>query len=108
MTINVTVSLDGPNDTGANLRLHFTTLDGDASAPEDYVQVSGDVIFRPGDRTKTIPIVIQAGSELDPEEYFTVELSLLPTSGMVQIGNAVGVVTLIPKGVDHYIPIAFK
>ncbi len=111
--INVRVFLDQPNDTGATLNVKYTTVDGSAVGGAaavtgvDYTLASGTISFSVGQQVKTIPITIRKGYETDPDEFFTVQLSLPSNSGSVSLSNPIGVVTIVhPTSV--YIPMVLR
>lgn len=111
--INVRVSLDQPNDTGATLNVTYTTIDGSAvgGAPAvtgvDYTLASGTLSFANGQQVKTIPITIRRGSQTDPDEFFTIQLSLPSNSGSVSLSVPIGVITIVQPS-RIFIPVVFR
>ena len=68
-----TVSLDVPSTKP--ITIDFTTVDGTGIAGEDYVGVSGQLEFAPGETSKTIEVAV-LGDKLDEvDEAFTIHLS---------------------------------
>lgn len=68
-----TVSLSAP--TGVVSTVAFTTRDGTAVAPEDYVATSGTLTFQPGEQAKTIDVLVVGDTIKESHEGFTVLLS---------------------------------
>jgi hypothetical protein len=86
----------------------FTTVDGTATAGQDYVAVSGTLTFLPGDpTTQTVTVVVNDDAIDEPDESFSIVLSdamgasasNLPATGTivdndgpvsVSVGNATG------------------
>jgi hypothetical protein len=55
--------------------VNFATADGTATAPRDYVSLSGTLTFPPGTATQTINVVTNIDSVVDGAETFFVNLS---------------------------------
>lgn len=53
----------------------FATADGTATAPEDYQATSGQLVFRPGETSKSIGVLINGDTVYEPDETFGVTLS---------------------------------
>jgi len=111
--IDVRVSLDQPNDTGATLNVRYTTVDGSAVGGAatvtgvDYTLASGTLSFSVGQQVKTIPITIRQGVETDPNEFFTVQLSLPSNSGSVSLSVPIGVISIV-RPTQVFIPVVFR
>lgn len=71
----------------------YSTAGGSATEPEDYTKKSGTLTFRPGQRTKKIPITIKGGTVPEPDEFFFVEIfdvvgaGILDGTAVVSIAN---------------------
>jgi uncharacterized delta-60 repeat protein len=77
-------------DLSATATVDFTTIDSTAIAGEDYVAVSGTLVFGPNQAEKTITLSILNDSILEPEEAFIVLLenvqgAVLGTTAAAQI-----------------------
>jgi hypothetical protein len=55
--------------------VHWTTADGTAVGPYDYVPASGDLTFNPGDTEKTITVQVKGDTFREPDEAFFVNLT---------------------------------
>lgn len=71
--IEVPVILSAPSTKITRVR--YTTVAGTATRNQDYTRRAGTVVFRPGDTSKTIRIVIRGGTVPEDTERFTIELS---------------------------------
>ena len=72
-TINFAVMLD--RAAGGTVSVDYATSDGSAVAGADYAAQSGTLIFSPGERSKTIQVVILDDSHDEGRETFTLALS---------------------------------
>ncbi|MFO0900206.1 MAG: Calx-beta domain-containing protein [Pirellulales bacterium] len=70
----------------------YTTADGTAAAGSDYESTSGQLVFAPGETTKTITVLISGDTENEPNEMFTVQLS---NAVGAEISDATGQGTII-------------
>ncbi len=96
---NVTLTVSRTHGTHGQVAVSYTTQDGDAKADSDYVATSGILNWGDGEAdNKNITVPIQADSEAEPEETFTVNLTnpsgkaslgALPTA-MVKILDSMG------------------
>ena len=68
---------------------------------------SGTLSFTTGQQVKTIPITIRRGTQTDPVEFFTVQLSLPSNSGSVSLSVPIGVITIVQPS-RIYIPVVIK
>jgi hypothetical protein len=71
--------------------VHYATADGTAVAPGDYTATSGDLTFLPGETTKTITVVINGDTTVEPDETFYVNLS---NAGSASISRSQGIGTI--------------
>ncbi|MFN2576660.1 MAG: LamG-like jellyroll fold domain-containing protein [Pyrinomonadaceae bacterium] len=72
-TATITVTRAGTNNTSASV--HYASSAGTASAGSDYDDVSGDLIFNPGDVSKTFDVTIHADNIVEPDETVNLTLS---------------------------------
>src|SRR5437870_5394045 len=73
-SFDFTVTRSG--DTSGTSSVNFATADGTATvANSDYVANSGTLSFAAGETTKTITIVVNGDTTVEPDETFTVNLS---------------------------------
>jgi hypothetical protein len=89
-----TVSLDKALAAGNSAKVDYNTLDGSATAGEDYIARSGTLTFMAGKPLwQNVNIELKMGSTTDPEEYFTLILKnpegayLLVSSGTCTIAT---------------------
>ena len=77
-----TVTLSGP--PGIPTTVNYTTADGTAKAPGDYVPTTtGTVTFGSSETSKTISVPLVTDSFAEPNETFTVIITVPPTSSNV-------------------------
>ncbi len=55
--------------------VNYATTDGTANAPTDYQAASGTLTFAPGEISKTITVLVNGDTTVEPNETFTVNLS---------------------------------
>ena len=70
---NFTVSLS--TATTQLVTVNYVTNDGTANAPSDYQMASGSLSFAPGEISKTITVLVNGDTLVEPNETFTVNLS---------------------------------
>jgi hypothetical protein len=85
----VTISLS--TASGRDVTVEYATVDGTATAGEDYVQASGTAAIPTGERETSIRITLQDDQVGEGDETFTVQLS---NPRRAQLGDAEGVVTI--------------
>jgi uncharacterized protein YuzE len=71
MTFTVTLSVP----SGAPVTVDYATADGTASAGEDYTAASGSLLFAPGERIKTVTVLVASDTSGEPDETFRFSLS---------------------------------
>ena len=71
MTFTVTLSGSSPSQ----VTVDYTTADGTAVAPDDYIATSGTLTFDPGTTTQTIAVPIVGDVLAEGNENFSVHLS---------------------------------
>jgi hypothetical protein len=88
-TFTVTLA-DGPRDH--DVSVDYATHDGSAVAPGDYTATAGQLVFHPGEVSKTIQVPVVGDSVVEPDENFTVVLT--NPSGGADLGVATGTGTI--------------
>jgi Calx-beta domain/FG-GAP-like repeat len=74
-----------------NVSVNFATVNGTATAPEDYQSVSGTLVFAPGETSKTISVLMNGDTGIEPDETFSLNLSS-PVNVELQNAQAVGTI----------------
>ncbi|HTD19280.1 MAG TPA: Calx-beta domain-containing protein, partial [Ktedonobacteraceae bacterium] len=75
-TKNFDFTVTRSGDTSITSSVNFATADGTATvANSDYVANSGTLSFAAGETTKTITIVVNGDTTVEPDETFSVNLS---------------------------------
>ena len=87
-TFTVTLSASSAN----TVTVSYTTADGSATAPADYLSVSGTVTFNPGETSKIITVQIVGELLTEPSETYSVNLSN-PTNATIA-GSGIGLGTI--------------
>ena len=70
-TFTVTLSAASSFTVTAN----FATQDSSATAPSDYITTTGQVVFNPGDTTRSIVVMVNGDNAPESHETFLVNLS---------------------------------
>ena len=73
-TMEFTVTLNAVDDCAIET-VHWTTVDGTATAGEDYTGAKGTLTFGPGETSKTVRVAVLNDAEDDSGETFTLRLS---------------------------------
>lgn len=91
-TVNAvfTVTLSGASVFTA--AVNFTTADGSASSPTDYQATNGQLVFSPGDLTKTVSVTVNGDSVPEANETFFVNLSGVTGSAFISDSQAIGTI----------------
>jgi hypothetical protein len=84
-----TVTLSSP--AISTVTVSYGTSDGTATAPGDYTAGSGTVTFSAGDTSKTISVAVVGDTVPEPNETFSVDLSL-PSGATIADGHGVGTI----------------
>jgi hypothetical protein len=87
--VKLAVTLNKPST--ATITVKYTTAPGTAFAGSDFKTKSGTLTFKPGVVSKPIGLVTLADTAAEPDESFTVKLSV-PTNAL--IANDTGTVTI--------------
>jgi chitinase len=89
--VSFTVTLSA--SSGNTITVAYNTADGSATAPSDYVSVSGTVTFNPGETTKTIVVQIAGDFVIEPNETYSVNLSSPINATIPGSGIGLGTIT---------------
>ena len=84
-----TVRASGPHEKF--IQVNYSTANGTASAPSDYVAASGNVLFLQGNLEKTITITVNGDADTEPNETFLVNLTFADNAAIVR-GQATGTI----------------
>ena len=84
-----TVSLANPSSEPVTVE--FASSDGSASALDDYQPSGGTLTFAPLQTTRTLTVTINGDTFIEPDETFTITLSL-PTNATIGDGTGVGTI----------------
>jgi uncharacterized repeat protein (TIGR01451 family) len=68
--ITFTATLSAPSTIVSRVR--WQTQDGTATAGSDYVASNGELVFQPGDLTKTFTVAIIGDTNFEPDETFNI------------------------------------
>lgn len=86
-----TVNLHGT--TGSTVSVDYAAADGTAVAPGDYQPISsGQLVFNPGDVTKTITVSVEGDTLDEPDETFFVNL-FNPSNTAILDNRGRGIIT---------------
>jgi len=77
--------------SGQTVAVNYSTANGSATAGSDYVATSGTLTFNPGDTTKTITVVVNGDTVVEPNETFFVNLTTA-TNATIADGQGVGTI----------------
>jgi len=72
--------------------VRYRTVDGTATAPDDYTAAAGTLTFRPGQKRKTIAVTVNGDTEIESNETFTVALSG-PRNARMAKASGIGTIT---------------
>jgi hypothetical protein len=61
--------------SGYDVSVDYATVDGTATAPDDYTATSGIALIPAGASSTTVPVPIVSDGLIEPNESFTLELS---------------------------------
>src|SRR5439155_6384454 len=89
-TFTFTVSLSAASTQ--TITVQYATADGTATAAEgDYQSRTGTLTFSPGQVSKTIGVVINGDTTIEPDETFVVNLTS-PTNAGLAVSQGVGTI----------------
>lgn len=103
-TMVFTVTLSQASAT--TVTVNYTTMDGTATNPDDYMATTGTITFAPGETSKTIDVSIVGDGILEPNLQFMVKLSNPSSNAWIADSDAVG--TIIDRGQVYYFPLILK
>jgi hypothetical protein len=78
--------------SGQPVTVNFTTANSTATAASDYQAATGELIFAPGETTKTITVPVIGDRLAEPKQTYLVNLSN-PTNASIADGQGVGTIT---------------
>jgi len=96
-TVNATFTVTANFTNVQTMTVNYATADGNAVAGTDYTSIAGTLTFDPGQKSKTITVVVQADSLDEVNETFVVNLTG-PSNAVVADGQGVG--TIIDDDVE--------
>ena len=74
-SVNAVFSVSLSDASGQTVSVGYATADGTATAGSDYVAAGGNLVFTPGQLTKTVAIQVTGDTLDELDESFTVNLS---------------------------------
>ena len=89
-TVSFVVTLD--RAVSDNFNVTYTTTNGTAEAGSDYSGADGVLNFAPGETAKTITVNINNDSNVESDEFFTLNLGVVSgkAAGLVQVADGIG------------------
>ncbi|CAF2065948.1 unnamed protein product [Rotaria magnacalcarata] len=101
--IDVIIKRTGP--INVNVRFRLDTIDGTATAGEDYIKLSEEFVMESGQQEKKITIHVIDDNQWEPDETFFVKLSLPESEeNRAKVGSkTVALVTIINDDEPGYI-----
>ena len=91
-TTTATIAVNLLAASGRTVSVNYGTVNGTATAPEDYIAASGTVSFAPGETGKTISVQIVGDTNFEPDESFQISFSN-PLNATLQNSVATVVIT---------------
>ena len=92
-TLNATFTVTLSASSGNTVTVNYATADGSATAPSDYLSVSGTVTFNPGETTKQIVVQVVGDVVIEPNETYSVSLSNAVNATIAGSGIGLGTIT---------------
>ncbi len=86
-TFTVTLMPPGADEVS----VAYQTVDGSASAGDDYQEMSGVVTFAPGETSKAVTVSVSGDESIEPDETFSLVLSA-PVGAPIADGTGEGVI----------------
>ena len=90
-TVNAVFTVTLSASSAQTVTVNFATADGTATAGSDYVAASGTLTFNPGDTSKTLTVLVNGDTVVEPDETFFVNLSA-PTNATIAVSQGVGTI----------------
>jgi hypothetical protein len=84
-----TVSLS--QASGKTVTVNYMTADGTATAGSDYTATSGTLSFVPGDLSKTVTVLVNGDTTVEPDETFFVKLTS-STNATIAVSQGTGTI----------------
>jgi hypothetical protein len=84
---NFNINVTRTNGSAGTVTVDYSTADGTAKAPFDYVTTSGTLVFNDGETSKSISVPIKDNSL--PEGTHTLTISLSNPTGGAALGNII-------------------
>jgi hypothetical protein len=91
-TVNAVFTVRLTAASGRTVTADFTTSDGTAESPSDYVARSGTITFAPGVLSQTITVAVNGDLVTEANEIFAVSLSNLANANLVD-GQGIATIT---------------
>lgn len=91
-TVNAVFNVNLSAPSGNTVTVDYTTADGGATAPVDYLSTSGVLTFAPGEVSRQIVVQVVGDIVIEPNETFSVNLSN-PTNATIA-GSSFGLGTI--------------
>src|ERR1051326_3187373 len=82
-TAHVALRLSGPSSQ--SIRVSWRTIDGSATAGEDYLAANGILTFAPGETAKTIDVAVIGDLKPELDESFAIELSSAENASLLRV-----------------------
>lgn len=92
-TLNAVFTVTLSASSGNTVTVDYTTVDGSAATPGDYIAASGTVTFNPGETTKQIVVQIVGDTVVEPNETYSVNLSSPINATIPGSGIGLGTIT---------------
>lgn len=77
--------------SGKTVRVVFGTVDNTAVAPQDYTSTTGELVFEPGQRFKTVSVTIRGDRLRERTETFFLDLSQA-VNATIAVGRGTGTI----------------
>src|SRR6266545_4014263 len=91
-TVNATFTVTLSPASGQTVSVDYATADGTATAPDDYLATGGNLVFEPGQTTRTVEVTVNCDTLDEIDETFTTNLS---NSVNATIADGLGLGTII-------------
>ena len=99
--VEFVVTLDARNDC-ETVTVNYATVDGTATAGEDYTSVTGALTFSESETVKTVRVPVLENAEAEGAETFTLRLSS-PSGATLVDAEATGTITI--TGTEPALPV---
>jgi urease beta subunit len=92
-TVNAVFAVTLSAVSVSTVTVDYSTFDGSAAAPGDYVATSGGLTFTPGQTAKQIIVPVSGDTTIETNETFTVALANPANATVAAAGIATGTIT---------------